>query len=253
MLHVSCTGEGPNLVLLHGLFGSLENLGVLSRLFSMHHTVYSFDLPNHGRSPHEDEIGLKAMADRVWSAIQAQIQGPVCLIGHSLGGKIAMEIALRFQDIAGLVVMDIAPDAYPRRHDDIFAGLNHLPLKEGLQRRELDLMLQDYVKEPAVRSFLLKNLARTGSHYSWKMHLADIERSYLDLVGANLKSEYLKPTMFVKGGESEYITEFNRQSIVERFPNAELKIVSGAGHWLHAEKPEQTSGVIERFLNKNKL
>jgi esterase len=252
MLHFKVAGDGEPLVLLHGLFGSLENLGAIARLLAVHFKVYSVDLPNHGRSTHRAGAGLAHMAHAVWQWMEeAGLSNPV-IIGHSLGGKVAMEIALTHPNrIAGLVVIDIAPVAYPPRHQDVFAGLNAIDPSALSNRAEAEALLSSYVQEAPVRSFLLKNLVKDDSGFRWRMHLDDLQREYPKLIDENrADAVFHAPVLFLKGGASDYIRPDHHQAITRRFPAAQFKVVANAGHWLHAEKTELTATLIRKFLDE---
>lgn len=250
MLHFKVAGEGEPLVLLHGLFGSLENLGAIARVLSAQFKVYSVDLPNHGRSAHRAGTGLAAMAHAVWQWMDEVGLSKAALVGHSLGGKVAMEVALTHPERAtGVVVIDIAPVAYSPRHQDVFAGLNAIDPVALSSRAEAEALLSPYVREAAVRSFLLKNLVKEESGFRWRMHLADIQREYHNLIDENRSDAvFAGPTLFLKGDASDYIRPDHHQAITRRFPAAQFKVVANTGHWLHAEKPELTATLIRKFL-----
>lgn len=248
-LHHRQAGAGAPLVLLHGLFGSLENLGAIARLLRDHFTVYSVDLPNHGRSPHASHMHLRNMAEAVasWQAEQGLERAH--FVGHSLGGKVAMEMALNNgASIAKLAVIDIAPVTYSARHHDVFAGLFAVDPAAIRSREEADALLAEHVHEDAVRSFLLKNLVKTTSGFSWRMNLADLHQNYPNLIEGNRSGHFDGPTMFLKGGESDYITRDQQEEIVQRFPAVQLKVIPGTGHWLHAEKPELVATLLRKFF-----
>jgi esterase len=250
MLHVKVAGEGEPLVLLHGLFGSLENLGAVARFLTSNFKVYSVDLPNHGRSSHLDGADLAHMASAISRWMNEAGLTSVGLVGHSLGGKVAMEIALSHPDrVKGVAVIDIAPVTYPPRHQDVFAGLNAINPAAITNRAEAEALMAPHVTEEAVRSFLLKNLTKTDSGFEWRMNLQDIQRQYEHLIGENRSDAvYPGPVLFLKGGNSDYIKPDYRQAITRRFPAAQLKIVPDTGHWLHAEKPELTATLIRKFF-----
>jgi len=237
------------IVLLHGLFGSLENVGGIARLLSKEYGVYSLDLPNHGRSRHIDESSLSTFADRIEMCLDELGVQESFVVGHSLGGKVAMEVALRKPlAVKKLVVLDIAPVKYPRRHDDVFQGLSSIDLKAIKSRGDADKLMKAQVPELAVRSFLLKNLYKVDDNYSWRMNLASIKEGYEQLINANANLTYENDVLFLKGENSNYITEEYRKEILSRFPKTQLKIVSDTEHWLHAEKPDIVASIIQRFL-----
>lgn len=249
-LHSTVVGDGPPLVLIHGLFGSQENLGALARNLKQSFCVYSLDLPNHGRSSHGDKVDLKTMKEAVCSWMDDARLASAAIVGHSLGGKVAMEIALNEPTRAEtLVVMDIAPVAYDPHHNSIFAALEALDLATYTRRNEIDLTLSQAIPETAVRSFLLKNLARAESGgYQWRMNLNALSRDYPQLIRENTEAVYDGATLFLKGGTSDYLKSEHQTAVVSRFPAAEFKVVAGTGHWLHAEKPELVASLIKKFV-----
>lgn len=244
-------GAGSPLVLLHGLFGSLENLGTLARSFSEKFCVYSVDLPNHGRSDHSDEISLPLLAEAVVAWMDANNIKQADFVGHSLGGKTAMEIALRWpQRVNKLVVMDIAPVQYHAHHDDVFAGLLAIDPPKLESRQQAEKILAEHVGEIATRSFLLKNLVRNDDgKFAWRMNLPVLYRDYDKLLMGNSEGKFHGPALFLRGELSDYVQEKHREEILKRFPNANSKTISGTQHWLHAEKPDLVSKAILRFLD----
>ena len=249
MLNVRCSGSGEPVVLLHGLFGSLENLGAIARLLARQYTVYSVDLPNHGRSPHVRGGNLATMAKLVRAWVDSEGLHGINLIGHSLGGKVAMEMSLSAPELVRrLVVVDIAPVAYPERHNDVFAGLRAICLQAISSRTQADHILSEYVQEDAVRTFLLKNLSKGEGGFTWRMNLDDLEAQYPDLIAANRLGVFPGPVLFLKGGLSDYITSTYKEEILQRFPSAQLREVENTAHWLHAEKPELVAKLISKFL-----
>ena len=253
MIHYRHQGSGPPLVLLHGLFGSLENLSGIAAALSGDFSVYSCDLPNHGRSCHTDNICLASMTQSLAHWPDQEGLERVSLLGHSLGGKVAMEFALRYPVRAErLVVLDIAPVTYPARHNDVFAGLLSLDLSSLGSRRDADVQLAQHLSDKGLRGFLLKNLYKDKQGLlQWRMNLDVIYRDYPKLVYANIgNTRYDGEVLFVKGEDSDYITEQHRDQILSRFPKAQIKRVQGAGHWLHAEKPQVFARLVQRFLSE---
>lgn len=252
-LNFKKSGSGEPLVLVHGLFGSLENLGGIARLLQDQFTVYSVDLPNHGRSPHFSPTSLEQMSEEIGRWFDEQGLTHAHWLGHSLGGKVCMELALNRPDIVGrLVVVDIAPIKYGQHHDDVFAGLLSVDPAQLKSRSEADKIIAEHVPEIAVRSFLLKNLQKEGDGFVWRMNLHALHNHYLSLIKANRQdASFAGPTMFLKGGNSPYIGESQREDILSRFPNAQLKVVANTGHWLHAEKPEVVAKLVSKFLTSD--
>ncbi|WP_075188217.1 alpha/beta fold hydrolase [Teredinibacter haidensis] len=249
-LHVKERGAGKPVVLIHGLFGSLENLGGIARELAKQHHVYSLDLPNHGRSLHTEDTSLPQMAATVYQWLQKQCLPHANFIGHSLGGKVAMELALTHPEaVDRLAVLDIAPVHYDPHHKQVFKGLLSLDPRTLKTRSEAEAILSQYVEEPAIRSFLLKNLVRGDEGFSWRMNLNSLYRNYPKLVGGNRSGACFKGrTLFLKGAKSNYIEHHHREEILVRFPHAQMKIVPGTGHWLHAEKPAMVSRLLQQFL-----
>lgn len=249
MLHFRCAGAGAPLLLLHGLFGSLENLGAVARFLSEKFRVYSVDLPNHGRSAHCSGVDLADMAKHVERWMEQEGLQRAHVVGHSLGGKVAMELALSEPDrVERMVIIDIAPVGYPSRHDNVFAGLHAINLERLTSRSDADAALAEYVDEAPVRSFLLKNLIKAERGFAWRMNLADLTASYPKLIAANRTGTFARPVLFLKGEHSNYITPSAKAETVQRFPNAELREVGDTAHWLHAEKPELVSKLLIKFL-----
>ncbi len=247
----SVRGEGQPLVLLHGLFGSRENLGAIAKDLSEHFCVYSLDLPGHGRSAHVDDLSLDAMATEVLHWMAHVNLSRAHFFGHSLGGKVAMEVALRAPEhVQSLVVADIAPVAYEHRHTGVFQGLTAIDLDTLQSRVEADQVLAATVPEKPVRSFLLKNLQKKeDGGFRWRMHLDVIHAQYPEMIAANSEARFDAPVLFLKAENSDYIKSEYREAIMSRFPQAQLRVVANTGHWLHAEKPELIASLVRRFLS----
>jgi esterase len=252
-INFSVTGDGPAVVLMHGLFGAGNNLGALSRFLRDNYRVYSLDLPNHGRSAWREQAGPQAMAEVVSIWMDAEGVESASLVGHSLGGKVAMELALSQQRrISGLVVADIAPVAYPAHHDAVFAALDAV-LEAGCQtREEAAAVMADHLPEPDVIQFLLMGLQRSGDRsYGWRFNLEGIKRDYAAVRAAPESGRhYPGPALFIKGGASDYILPEHREQVLSLFPLAAMKVMPGCGHWLHAEQPAQFNGIVGRFLDR---
>ena len=257
-LNYRITGDGPPLILLHGLFGSLDNLGGISRRLQDHWQVHALDQRNHGSSPHTDTMDYPAMADDVLAYMDARGLEKASILGHSMGGKTAMQVALQASDrVDRIIVADIAPVTYPPRHDAVLEGLKAVDLSSIRSRQDADSVLADYVDEPGVRQFLLKNLVRvtdderneSSGPYRWRLNLPAIEQCYPKLALAPEGDRPFEgPVLFIKGADSAYIQEKHRDEIRRLFPNADLRIIAGTGHWLHAEKPDSFAALCRRFL-----
>lgn len=253
-LNYKIQGEGQPLLLIHGLFGSLDNLGGLAKVLSEHYKVYQIDLPNHGLSPRSDSVDYLSQATAVQDFLTQQALDCVSVIGHSMGGKVAMMLAqLNPQLVKDLVVMDIAPVAYHvRRHDHVFAGLNASKAETMTSRKQAEAILATQIADAGVRQFLLKSLARNDDGtFGWRFNVAALETHYADITGWHEHGRFMGKTLFLKGGDSDYISAEHREAIERQFPNVKAHVVANTGHWLHAEKPEAVARVITRFLTNS--
>lgn len=257
-LHRRTVGaDGPELVLLHGLLGQGRNLATAAAgLAARGFRVTMLDLPDHGDSPWTEALDYPSLAGAV--ARELAGQAPVTLVGHSLGGKTAMQVALRRPElVCALVVVDIAPVRYPGGESE---HARHLRAMRGLDldaigsRGDADARVAVEVDDDRVRAFLLQNLARTGNGWRWRANLALLERdlpAVADFPVPPGARPYEGPTLFVAGGDSGYVRDEHRDRISELFPRARLVRFKGTGHWLHAEVPELFVDAVARFLEAN--
>ena len=251
-LHASRTGSGPPVVLLHGLFGSGNNLGALARSLRDRYEVFSVDLPNHGRSDWLEGADLTAMAAALRHWLDHHGLQSVRLLGHSLGGKVSMELALESPDrVAALVVADIAPVSYPPGHDQVFAALEAVASASCESREAAAALMASYLEEQDVIHFLLMSLQRgPGGIYDWRFNLEGLKRNYSAVRDAPVAASlYQGPVLFIKGGDSDYIREEHRRGILALFPGAKLRVMPGCGHWLHAQQPSLFNSIVGRFLD----
>lgn len=251
-LHFRKTGKGIPLVILHGLFGSSDNWQSFAlRMAENSMEVYTVDLRNHGRSPHHPEHNYNAMAGDVKQFIANETGKPVTLLGHSMGGKAAMRTALDFPEwIDKLIVLDIAPTAYPVLHAEIIAALKSVDLDSLQSRNEAGNILSERINQEDVRQFLLKGLYRTDNNrFAWRFNL-DVLNKELDKIGEAVDSEmpFTKPALFIRGEKSNYINEEHFDKILKIFPNAEVLTAPAAGHWIHADNAEWLAEAVKGFL-----
>jgi len=250
-LHFTEMGAGPPVCLLHGLFGRSQNLTQLARRLAPHARVLSMDLRNHGASPVAPGMELAALAGDVLQTLAAAGATPAALLGHSLGGKVAMMAALTQPGAVGrLIVADIAPVPYRHGNAGIVAALKALALPAGLTRRAADAALAPAVPDPGIRAFLLQNL-EVGATPRWTNGLDQIAAAIPDIEGwpdlqAGLR--YSGPTLFIAGGASDYVRPADLAAITALFPAARVQTIANAGHWLHAEQPEAFGACVEHFL-----
>ncbi|WP_369600694.1 alpha/beta fold hydrolase [Hahella sp. SMD15-11] len=245
-------GQGSPVILVHGLFGSMENLGAIARLLAGEFEVHSLDMRNHGRSPHTDHMDYATMSQDILKYMNRAGLDQAAMLGHSMGGKTVMQLALNAPErVTRLVVADIAPVRYPPHHQSVMAGLSAIGDPSRLtSRAEADAILKAYVPEDAVRLFLLKNLVRAEQGFSWRINLPVIRQSYDALMAGQDGGCFPGPVLFIKGGASDYIRPEHRTTIARLFPNAQLKVIPGTGHWLHAEKPQLFARIVSRFLKE---
>lgn len=252
-LHYHRSGQGRPLFILHGLFGSWENLGGAIKQLSERWDVIAPDLRNHGRSAHNEDCGYPALAaDILELADQLEI-AKFAILGHSMGGKVAMELALTHPDrIEQLIVVDIAPVQYPNHHSDTFAGLRAVDLHNIKSRNDADQAMAQHINEPSVRLFLLKNLARTPSKgFEWRVNLDALEAHYEQISAGIREGVYDGPVLFIKGANSNYLKPEYQKDVLTRFPRVKLKVIDQAGHWPHAEKPQLFNRLVESFLGES--
>lgn len=225
---------------------------MLRRKLSQDFNILSIDLPDHGKSEHSAQFSFTGYADSI-IALLAQLNiSRVNAVGHSLGGKVAMQMALTYPEIIStLTVLDIAPVAYEPRHSNVFKSLLNVKLESIQDRKDADKMMSKFVNEASVRQFLLKSLYQdTKTHFwHWRFNLPLLHRDYSLLSQAiSSDSQYTNPVLFLKGELSDYlVAEYTKQTM-DLFPKSRVKVVSGTGHWLHAEKPAECADHILTFL-----
>lgn len=253
-LNYKSLGQGEPLIVLHGLFGTLDNWQTLAKAWAEDYLVYLVDLRNHGRSPHVDGLSYPSMAEDLSEFMEQNWIHKAHVLGHSMGGKVAMELALTYPDLVDkLIVVDIAPRLYAPGHDDVFAALFAVDLQKLESRQEAEAILEKHIDEWGVRQFLLKNLSRTKEGgFEWKMNLPVIYRDYLRILEPPTETgPFEGPTLFIRGAESRYVKDEDVLRIQELFPRSTLSTVPGAGHWVHADQPEILKNMVIDFLQKN--
>ena len=241
----------PTVVLIHGLFGMGNNLGALARALKNDFYVYSLDLPNHGRSDWLAHADIPAMAECVRGWMAELNLEHAHFFGHSLGGKVAMELALQHPErVDSLSIADIAPVQYPPRHDNVLAALRAVADSQCQSRAAAGEIMAGFLEEESLIQFLLMSIRRDEHGvYKWRFNLAEIIESY-GAIRAGLESEtpYTLATLFIKGGDSDYILPEHRDTILRLFPRAKVKVMPDCGHWLHAQKPQLFNSIVLRFL-----
>ena len=241
------------LVIAHGLLGQGRNFGTLARGFSEKRNVISVDMRNHGDSPWHDLMDYDAMADDLAAVIEAEAGGRAHLVGHSMGGKAAMMAALKYPKLLdSLTVADIAPVAYTHEYHREIAAMQAIGLEGIARRSQADAILKTKIPQAAMRAFLLQNLSISEGSARWKPNLSVLDACMSDITGwpaTPSGAAYDGPTLFVRGGNSDYVLPSHELAIKALFPKVEMQTVEDAGHWLHAEKPKEFFDVVDTFLD----
>ena len=253
VLHDSVLGEGPDVVLLHGLFGQGGNLGRIARGLQEAYRVHSPDLPDHGHSPWSDSPSISGYVEAVADWMLERHIPRAHFVGHSLGGKIAMGLALAHPALVDrLVVIDIAPVAYSPSHDDVLAGLAAVTAAQCRSRAEADAVLKAHIPESGVRQFLLMSLMRTGQHnlMDWRLNREGLTRCYPRLLEAlEEATPFDGESLLIRGGDSGYVKDDDMAVVERMFPHAKLLTLAGASHWVHADKPTELNEALLSFLS----
>lgn len=250
-LNYKTFGQGPPLVILHGLFGMLDNWQTLAKRFAEHFSVYIIDQRNHGKSPHSDEMSYPLMAEDLQRFLESQWMFKAHILGHSMGGKTAMQFALNYPDwVDRLVIVDILPSAGEGGHELIFDAMLGLDLNSIVNRKEAEQALEVKISEYGIRQFLLKNLSRDKSTggYRWKMNLQALHQHYQEILNALTGDPFDEDCLFIKGERSNYITSETWDEALALFPNANLETINEAGHWVHADAPDELYEKVLKFL-----
>ncbi len=244
------SGQGHPLIILHGLFGSSDNWYSLAKVFAERYTVFLVDQRNHGQSPKSAEFDYTLLTEDLKEFINDHaLQQPI-ILGHSMGGKAAMNFAVRYpEQLSKLIVVDIVPKSYPVHHDAILEGLKSVLLGSLASRTEADQILSTYVPEAEVRQFLLKNLSRKpAGGFEWKINLDAIDLN-IESMGAGMiySGKYDGPALFIQGKKSHYYADGDEALIKTIFPNAEFAALD-TGHWVQAEQPAEFADLVLNYL-----
>ena len=248
ILHTTTAGEGPPTILLHGLFGTATNFATIQKRLAVGRRVVAMDLRNHGRSGHDARMDYGIMAADVVETMDDLGLAAASLVGHSMGGKVVMQLALAHPDrVTRLLIADIAPVPYPPRNGVVAAAMLALPLEAGLTRAMADAALAAGVPDPAVRQFLLSNL-RFGAVPTWRIGLAEIAAALPAIEGWAGEGRYDGPTLVLRGERSDFIQPEHRAIFRSLFPAARFTTLRNAGHWLHADAPDAFVATLDAFL-----
>ncbi|WP_047045081.1 alpha/beta fold hydrolase [Vibrio mexicanus] len=250
LLNYKLEGEGQTIILIHGLFGSLDNLGLLARDLKKDYQVLSIDLRNHGQSFHSPSHSYAEMAQDVLEVIEHLNLKDITVIGHSMGGKVAIKlIDIAPQLAKQLIVLDMSPVKYTeRKHDNVISGLQAVEQKRPTTRSDALSIMAEHIEMEGVRQFLSKSLFKDNDVLAWRFNVASLVDNYENIIGWEPISKTDVPTVFVKGALSEYLLPSHQADIQAQFSNAKAHIIANTGHWLHAEKPQEVIRVIRKFL-----
>ena len=249
-LHCEVLGSGAPLVILHGLFGSLENWRPVGKSLASEFKLFLVDQRNHGLSPHSQEMNYEVMAEDLVQLLANQSLAEACVLGHSMGGKTAMQLALLHpQVVEKLIVVDISPASDSARHRPTIEGMLGLKLSHFQTRNAIEQALEPSVPDLAMRRFLLKNVARTAHGFKWKIGLREIGENYAKLIEAiATEPRFDKPTLFIRGENSDFLRDNDLKLIRHLFPRTEMQTILGAGHLVHYEKPQAFISIVSEFL-----
>lgn len=246
-------GQGQPLIILHGLFGQSDNWNTLSKGFAEKgFRVFAVDQRNHGLSPHSDTWNYEAMADDLKEFIDTHgLKDPI-LLGHSMGGKTVMFFELKYPGIASkLIVVDMAPRASRRHHDDVLNALNAVDFTAIKTRKEAEAILSQYLDDFGTKQFLLKNIywKEGNEEMAWRFNLHTITKNYDAVIAAVPAGTSPVETLVVRGEKSNYVRDADLDDFKRHFPNFQLETIAGSGHWVHAEKPKEFFESVLRFIS----
>lgn len=247
-------GNGPPLLVLHGLFGSSDNWRTVLRPLTDEYTVWFIDLRNHGRSPHTSTHGYPEMVADVLALMDQHGLAQATVLGHSMGGKVAASLALQNPErVRRLVVVDMGLKANPMSHAPQFEAMRAVDLTQATDRRTADAHMAQHEPDHTVRQFLMKSLARhPEGGWHWRLNLDTLQRDYARILAAVApgKLPYPGPALFMRGEYSGYLPDADWPQVLQLFPQAQLTTVAGAGHWLHAEQPAAFMAQLTAFLRQ---
>ena len=253
LLHSSILGQGNPLIIAHGYLGMGDNWKSIANRFSEHFEVHIIDQRNHGRSFHSDDFNYELLVEDLRYYIQHYQLNKVYLLGHSMGGKMAMLFAVTYPEIVDkLIVSDITPRYYPPHHEFILKALNSVDFNEISTRREVETTLKQYIDEPGIIQFLLKNVFwKSKGQLAFRFNLESLIENNNE-IGEALPSftDFDKPTLFLKGAQSGYINSDDLTLIKLHFLKAKLVSISNSGHWIHADNPDDFYSIITQFLSE---
>ena len=252
-LNYKSFGSGPPLIILHGLFGMLDNWRTIARMLEEKYQCILVDLRNHGRSPRADEMNYQVMSADLFEFIEEMQLDHATVMGHSMGGKVAMEFALKHPDnVDKLIIVDISPGKYPFHHGAEIEAIQSIKPSELKNRAEAEDIFSRFLgNDQATIQFLLKNLTRLPhGGFEWKANMPVLIAGYPQLMEAITgPTVFEKPALFIRGGRSNSVSEEDWPLIVSLFPQAQLITIANAGHWVHADQPKTFKDQIIAFID----
>jgi pimeloyl-ACP methyl ester carboxylesterase len=242
-------GKGKPMIILHGLFGFSDNWQTLATNFSEYFRVFLIDFRNHGHSPWSDDFSYDLMVDDLKELIDDLNLENIILVGHSMGGKVAMHFAQKFpRKIEKLVVVDMGVKQYTRHHQEVLEAFNKVDLEGITARSQVELILSDFIESKGVRQFLLKNLYwKEKGELAWRVNFVVLEKSMPEILSALPYKEVLISSLFIRGQLSNYIEDNDIQELESFFSDMSLKTIKNAGHWVHADAPEEFTNTVLEF------
>jgi esterase len=250
-LHSQTLGQGPDLIILHGLFGSLDNWMSMAKAWATDFTVHLLDARNHGRSQHLPEHNYEAMAADLNAWMENQEIAKAHILGHSMGGKTLMRLLVdKPERVDKAIVVDISPKFYPPHHEQIIAAFDAVPLDRLQSRQDAEEAMKALIQDAGIRQFLLKNLVRNEDGFAWKMNYPVLVNQ-IQNIGEKLevKTPIDKEVLFLRGSHSNYIPEDHIPELKAWFTHPIVKTITPAGHWIHAEQPEQIRSIVLEYLH----
>jgi len=239
-LHHRILGEGRPLIILHGLFGFSDNWQSHAKKLAEYFQVILVDLRDHGHSDWSNETSYQLMAEDVFELCNDLGLEEIHLVGHSMGGKVAMEFTNHHEELLEkLVIVDIGFKEYPMHHQHILAGIHSVDIENNKTRREAEKQMREHIESEGIKQFLLKNLYwKEKGKLAWRMNIGVLERDMSNILAKIEIDEISIPTLFIRGEMSNYILDKDVELLEEKFIDAEIETIPGAGHWVHAESPE---------------
>ncbi len=254
LIYSKVIGEGTPFVIVHGYLGMSDNWKTLATYFSKNgYQMHLLDMRNHGRSFHSDVFNYDVMVEDVVAYCKANQLQKIVLLGHSMGGKVVMKLACKYPEmVEKLIAVDISPRYYAPHHQDVMAALNAVDFSTQPSREEVENTIRKYISEEGVVQFLMKSVYRvTSEQLGFRFNLDAFNKDETTIGEALYEGAvYHGKTLFVRGGDSKYIQQQDEELIKKHFTDVEITTISGAGHWLHADKPQEFYDVVVDFLRK---